>query len=385
LPLTHILLPHKETLTEQNAGAVANIVTQHAKLSKSEHQFQVFGQKVDNATISGVNYVSLSPRFTWIKGKNIGLARAYVEQLNKIPNPDLVEVHGRAKVARYICQKRPDLPIILYLHNDPREMRGAQTTEERLWLIKHLAGVICVSDYIKACFLDGLPQNSSETDTVQSVLNGTAKSDKLHLPKDKSIVIIGRMIPEKGILPACQAISRILPAFPDWRLNVVGGRHFKQTSRSHYEHQIEQAVSVIKEQVHFHGFQPTQVTKALQSKAAISVVPSLWAEPCGLAGLEALAAGSALLTTDRGGIPEYASGRAVMIKLNGTERNNQDAEAAFQDALAQELHKLIGDDLHREALQHKAANGFPFTAENMVVDANKARQFFLSRFTNTQL
>ena len=54
--------------------------------------------------------------------------------------------------------KRPDLPVILYLHNDPREMRGAQTKEERLWLIKHLAGVICVSDYIKTCFLDGLPK-----------------------------------------------------------------------------------------------------------------------------------------------------------------------------------------------------------------------------------
>ena len=193
------------------------------------------------------------------------------------------------------------------------------------------------------------------------------------------------MVPEKGILPACRAITRVLTDFPEWTLDVVGGRHFEDAPPSDYEKQIEKAVFTVKRQVNLHGFQPVQVTKALQSKAAISVVPSLWDEPCGLTGLEALAAGSALVTTDRGGIPEYASGRAVMIKLSGSERNNQSAEVAFQDALAQELQQLISDDKHREALQHKAINDFPFTTENMVVNANKARQVFLSRFTNTQL
>ena len=166
---------------------------------------------------------------------------------------------------------------------------------------------------------------------------------------------------------------------------LLEGKHFKQAPLSNYEQQIEKAVSAVKEQVHLHGFQPAKFTRDLQRKAAISIVPSLWNEPCGLTGLEALAAGSALLTTDRGGIPEYASGRAVMIKLSGTERVNRDAEAEFQDAMVQELNQLLFNDKHREALQQKAANDFPFTAENMVINANKARQVFLSRFTNTQL
>ena len=51
--------------------------------------------------------------------------------------------------------------------------------------MKHLAGIICVSDYIKSCFLDGLETNGINNDTVQSVLNGTTKSDELHLPKEK--------------------------------------------------------------------------------------------------------------------------------------------------------------------------------------------------------
>ena len=98
---------------------------------------------------------------------------------------------------------------------------------------------------------------------------------------------------------------------------------------SEYERQIEQAISAVKEQVYLHGFQPAHFIKSLQNTAAISVVPSLWAEPCGLTGLEALASGSALLTTDRGGIPEYAIGQAVM-SLSGTEMTDKDAEAEFQ-------------------------------------------------------
>ena len=104
-----------------------------------------------------------------------------------------------------------------------------------------------------------------------------------------------------------------------------------------------------------------------------------------MTGLEALAAGSALVTTNAGGIPEYASGRAVMINLSGTERDDQSAEVAFKNTLAQELHHLINDRELREDLQKNAFNDFPFTGEKMVDKANKVRQHFLSRFTNTQL
>ena len=104
-----------------------------------------------------------------------------------------------------------------------------------------------------------------------------------------------------------------------------------------------------------------------------------------MTGLEALAAGSALITTNTGGIPEYARGRAVMINLSGTERDDQNAKVAFKNALAQELHRLINDRELRENFQKNAFSHFPFTAENMVDKANRVRQDFLSRFTNTQL
>ena len=56
----------------------------------------------------------------------IGLAAAYLHHLRTAEPPDLVEVHSRCHVAAYIKRKHPDLKVTLYLHNDPRDMKGIE-------------------------------------------------------------------------------------------------------------------------------------------------------------------------------------------------------------------------------------------------------------------
>ena len=95
-------------------------------------------------------------------------------------------------------------------------------------------------------------------------------------------------------------------------------------------------------------------------------LPFQWQEPLGKTGLEALAAGSALLTTRRGGIPEIAEGRAHIV-------DEPDA-----DTLAGSLRQLITDDTYRHQLQQTAWNDYPFTATKMAADAATARMTALS-------
>ena len=109
------------------------------------------------------------------------------------------------------------------------------------------------------------------------------------------------------------------------------------------------------------GFLTVVFVFGLQQEAAIIGCPSIWEEPLGKAGLEALAAGSALLTTRRGGIPEVATGRAHIVDEPSTE--------AFADA----LRKLIGDDDYRAGLQQIAWDDFPFTATAMASVADRIR------------
>ena len=74
--------------------------------------------------------------------------------------------------------------------------------------------------------------------------------------------------------------------------------------------------------------------------------------------IEALAAGSALLTTRRGGIPEAAEGRAHIV--------DEPTAATFAAA----LEKLVTDNSYRTGLQKIAWKDFPFTAAKMADDAD---------------
>ena len=125
-------------------------------------------------------------------------------------------------------------------------MKGARNISDRVWLMTHLAGIICVSEHIKQCFLDGLSAAAFDEAKICAVLNGTTRHLCAPQPKQNRILIIGRMVPEKGILPACRAVASILDEHPDWCLDVVGGRHFKTETPSAYEEQIAQTLGLFK-------------------------------------------------------------------------------------------------------------------------------------------
>jgi UDP-glucose:(glucosyl)LPS alpha-1,2-glucosyltransferase len=77
---------------------------------------------------------------------------------------------------------------------------------------------------------------------------------------------------------------------------------------------------------------------AALSRAAIAVLPSRWQEPFGLAALEAMASGAALVTTARGGLTELTEGVSVTI-------DPEDPAAIARAILA-----LAADPAHRARL-----------------------------------
>ena len=117
------------------------------------------------------------------------------------------------------------------------------------------------------------------------------------------------MVPEKGILEFSQALAEVLQDYPEWSVVIVGARQFETSKPGSYENRVAQALAPLGARASMTGFLPLDKVKGLQ-QAAIIGCPSIWEEPLGKTGLEALAAGSALLTTRRGGIPEVAAGRA---------------------------------------------------------------------------
>jgi len=356
-----ILLPVKERFTPKNAGAISGVVRDLVMASRSGTQFTIFGHPVERP-FDDVAFTGLAPRRRWLHGRNIGFAASYLDSLQNRLTPDLVEVHSRGQVAAYLLKKRPDLRVLLYFHNDPREMLGTQTAAERTALLARLAGVICVSDYIRSCYLDGLDIDQKTAAKVGVARNGAVRWLNEQPKKDPIILLAGRMVPEKGILECTQALAKLLPDFPDWRLIIAGARRFEDARPGSYEAKIAEVIKPLGNQASMLGFIPLEEVRQWQARAAISACPSIWHDPMPKAVLESLAAGCALLTTRRGGIPEAAEGRAHIlddVSINGFL-------AGFR--------QLLNDDDYRQRLQDSAWLDFPFTDDVMAKMADQCRQ-----------
>ena len=356
----HFLLPVKERFTASNAGAVAQVVRDMARSSQYRDHL-VLGRDPHGPVLAELPFQKLQPRRSLLRGRNLGLAAAYLDWLDgQARLPGLLEVHGRCHVAAYIAKKRPDLKIALFLHNDPREMRGGSRLAERRWLLDNLAGIFCVSDYIRRCFLDGLEDRPNSCKVAVTPL-GVDRPVKKRPPKSKTILLVARMVPEKGVLETAAACADILPDFPEWHLQLVGARGFANAAPSEYERQVAACVEKLGPQAEMTGFIPADEVQARQLRAAISVVPSLWPEPASRAVLEALSCGCALLTTRRGGIPERASGRALLLD----DPNRQTIAAALRGWLA--------DPAELQKWQDRAWQDYPFSFAAMAEIADQAR------------
>ena len=160
------------------------------------------------------------------------------------------------------------------------------------------------------------------------------------------ILLAGRMVPEKGILEFSRAVATVLDRHREWEVVVAGARRFETSEKGSYEAQIADALAPIGKQARMTGFLPKADLLKLQQQAAIIACPSIWDDPMPKAVLEALAVGSALLTTRRGGIPEVAEGRAHIV------------DTPTLKVLFDALERLVTDKLYRESLQTSARKIF---------------------------
>jgi len=368
LPMVDIILPYKEHFSDGNAGAVSTIAYSLGSYQtpKPTQSVTIFGTAIENPK-KNVSFIGLSPKSFFWQSRNYAFAKAYLRYLHDANHtPDIIEVHGRPQVAMIIAKAMPDSQVTLYLHNDPRDMRGAKTVAEREMLANKLDGIISISSYIESCFYDGLKNKGQYKAKSFVNYSGAPRLIKKPANKAKQIFMAGRMVPEKGFLEACLGALPVLLDNPDWKICIAGGKNFTTDILSDYEVRLRDALAPLGDRAVFLGHRPLSDIREYQQQSEICIVPSLWQEPAGLTVIEALAAGSALITTNRGGIPELATGRALI--LDHTEISD------FQQAIA----RLISSDRDRHALQKQAWEDYPFSVEAMSQNLEKFRLSLLA-------
>lgn len=335
-----IVLPQRERYERGSAGAIALQVSRLAG-----PRDWVLGSAVDGAALPGGRFVAVGAR-------GFGLtpaaryADAVVRTLRRLPEPPCcIEVHNRPEIALGIARhlRRLRTPLALFLHNDPQSMRRARTPRARAAVLRRMA-VVCVSDWLRSRFLDGLDRqaaarivvlhNGLDLDAVPAPLPVDARAPVL--------LFVGRTVADKGADVFVEACARALPALPGWRAAMLGADGFggaaKQTPFMDWLAPAAAAAGVV-----LLGYRPHPATLAELAQVAVAVVPSRWPEPFGLTALEALACGAPLVATATGGMAEIVGAGEAQGALLVPP-----GDAA---ALAAALLRLAGDAALRTRLQ----------------------------------
>ena len=307
----NILLPYKEKFDKFSPSSVAITVNNNLLKSKFKKNIKVYGRKVKNP-LSTKNFVGINdPLFFKSKNKNLAVKMCQDILKTKYKN-HIVEIHNRPYLFNFVYNRLINHSICVFFHNDPTEMKGSKTIEERLILLKRSKMIYCVSEFIKKRFLDGI---DGKFQNIKVLYNGVERNTKKFPNKIKEVIFVGRIVPEKGVHLYIDSIKQISHYFPSWKFSIIGSPFLGSYNKvTEFAKTQTLKFKEIGKQVEFTGFlNPSDVQKRMMH-ASIIIIPSTWDEPYGLVAAEAMANGIAIIASDVGGMSEVIEDSAVLIK-----------------------------------------------------------------------
>ena len=343
-----ILLPYKEDYSPEYAGAVSLFVNDINKESFFKDSTYIYGNTISKKKLS-TNYINLD-----LKKKILqSTSKIYVESFlryEKKMNSDLVEIHNRPNYIKLIKNKFKK-KIILYFHNDPLTMNGSKLKDERIYLINSVDKIIFNSNWSKNRFFLGL-SNISLLSQKTSVCYQSSSSVKIDFSKKKNIIsFVGKLNIAKGYDIFGNAITKILDKHPSWRAKVFGDEPREQLSYNHKNLKIL-------------GFKNNKCILEQLKTVSISVVCSRWNEPFGRTSLEAASRGSAVIISNRGGLPETSINALILKNLE-------------VNTLYNSINDLINNKNKLVNLQKSNYKNFKFTHKYIANIIDKIRKTFV--------
>jgi UDP-glucose:(glucosyl)LPS alpha-1,2-glucosyltransferase len=329
-----VVLPRKEPFARDRFGAIALTAEAYVRHSRYRAETEILGMAVAGPR-DAETFRAVPPRDAWWRRHNLGFAEGCADYLAKAP-PRHIDVHNRVEVFFRLADRFPDAAVSLWFHNDPQDTRGAYTARQRRHILGRARHVVCVSDWVRRRFVDGVAGDASRIVVLPEGIDAAAAEPAA---KEKLILYVGRIIPDKGVLALAEALARVLPDLTGWRALIVGGGRAPGDA---YERQVAAALAPLGGRAALPGFLPHEQIVAELARAAIAVVPSHWQEAFGRIAIEAMAAGGATIVSRRGALPDLIGDAGLVV-------DEPDAASLGAAILA-----LARDDALRADLQQRA-------------------------------
>jgi len=216
------------------------------------------------------------------------------------------------------------------------------------WMAHRADSVITCSHYMRGHAADiyGLDERR-----VTVIPNGIDPSDlrpvddldalrlKFAQPEEKLVLLVGRLVYEKGFQLAFDALPEVIDKVPGVRFLVAGSG----THEGKLKAQAERLG--LSDHGVFLGWIGDDALHSLYRIADLCVVPSLY-EPFGLVALEAMASGCPCIVADTGGLREVVpAGERVGLRFNGGDAEH----------LGVMIERLLVDEQLRDRLVTEAS------------------------------
>jgi len=295
----------------------------------------------------------------WVERMNADMLAAGVELGDR---HDFDLVHGHDWLVAMACDhlaRRFDSPLVTTIHAteygrhqgwvDKHPQSHIHGVEH--WIANRADRVIACSYYMREQIADIFGVDDSK---VAVVPNGIDPGDlqpqpqpeleRLRLefakPDQKLVLLIGRLVYEKGFQLALEAMPALIGRLPPTRFLVAGsGTHEQELRRQ------AQALGLMDHGT-FLGWIGDDVLHSLYPIADVCVVPSIY-EPFGLVALEAMASGCPCIVADTGGLREVVPHDEAGLRFRA-----RDPEALVDVAARVLSDDELGRRLVAEAYEH---------------------------------
>ncbi len=252
--------------------------------------------------------------------------------------PACIEVHQSIYLAGYLAKRFNGVPVVLFRHNLIQRPRTERKTNKYLGKLKNLWKIVFVSDFATRHFQSNWPEFSSRAQTVPNFTSVKAWFNPVNASRKQDIVYLGRPIADKGFEEFCEGIAPVLRNHQQWSAKIV---IYEWDKHRHFAQPILSKLASAAANTEVLVDRPVAEIRGVVKNSEIVVVPSKWAEPFGLAALEAHLAGAAVISSGRGGLREISGDAAYYLA------------SVTPEAITRAVTALIDDGAMRKDLQRR--------------------------------
>ena len=285
-----IILPYKESLNPNFAGAVSLYVKDTTNYSKYKKRIKI---------ISSDDYDNKSELF---RNKNyiINFCKKYENT-----NIKIIEIHNRPEYLSYIKEYFPNTKIKLIFHNDPLSLRGSISLSDRENIISSCHKVIFISSWIQQRFFSSF-KNADLSNSI-IIPHGIKKKNNITLKnKQKNILFVGKLNHAKGYHIFVDVALKFKKKNSTWNFIAIGNEARKN---------IFPDSKIVKEI----GYKKNSEVLNYYTKSEIAIGNSVWDEPLGRIAIEASSRKCLPIISNKGGLAESKNIAIVLKKNNSNE------------------------------------------------------------------